>query len=243
MQKLTTTPIRPATNSQLWAIRLATKKDRRADKLTYDEAAAILLEANKGTKYDKSGMITMPLEALSQPAPKKAVARKPVAKKKLVAKKGDAPKSLSAAVLSNLNQGLKGWLLNESNVDYLAKAMVGEMNIKSIISNDTSVMKAGPRYVFMGGGCGFAWVKCRKSLKSDAIKEFSYELKRSHVDKAVLKRICALCPDMLKKCETSGNPIQAHQMQNEMYNHRFQALVAQFMEKQGIIAYADSRLD
>ena len=235
--------IRPATNSQLWAIRCATKKDRRADNLSYDEAVAILAEANKGTKYDKSGMIAAPLAALSQPAPKKAGVRKTaVVKKKAVAPKA-VSKAKAKAASDKLYEGLKGLLLKETSIEYLALALVGEMNIKSIVSNDTSVMKAGPRYIFMGGGCGFAWVKCRKSPKSDAIKEFAYELKRSYVDNAVLKFIKELAPNLLENCSKMGNPLQAHQMQNEFYNRRFHELVAQFMEKQGISAYADSRLD
>jgi len=115
-----------------------------------------------------------------------------------------------------------------ANLDKLAQIFGQEMKIASCVMNDTNMLPDdGKRYLFLGAGCGFSWLRCdrRNKLATEIIKDS--ELLKSKIDAAFIKTIDKA---YLQKLENSGNPIQAHLSQNLSYKSRYNGIVREFMK-------------
>lgn len=216
-----TTVNKPASNRTLWALKLATKIDYRGMGLTQEQASQILKQANEKSGY-QGKLKPMPANIVKAPA-------------KNVAPRVHSPKtdnvSLSTLFLQYATE----------NVDRLVHSLVEETNIVSGLANDKLVSKdTRVKWVFIGSGCGFAWLEYRKTEKNKALEALCQKHKKT-IDRLVIKAIDKTLIAQMEKC---GNPLQAHQMQNEKYNITWCWIVADFMRKQGVKnVYANSRQD
>lgn len=60
------------------------------------------------------------------------------------------------------------YLFLPENVREVAEVLLRQWNMTSIVMNDTSVLPDdGRRYLFLGSGCGFAWIKVRKGSRAE----------------------------------------------------------------------------
>ena len=131
------------------------------------------------------------------------------------------------------------------HIDELKKSILGEMDIKSIVMNDTNFVKDdGKRYTFLGGGCGFSWIKVDKRNKlAVRIIEESESIKKD-IEK---KMVASIDKSYLKKLEACGNSIYAHFFQNLEYKSKYNAIVVRYMEKfvdtKKSKVWIDNRLD
>ena len=60
------------------------------------------------------------------------------------------------------------YLLLPENVREVAEVLLHQFSIKSVVMNDTTMLPDnGKRYLFLGSGCGFAWIKVRKGSRAE----------------------------------------------------------------------------
>lgn len=118
-----------------------------------------------------------------------------------------------------------------ARVDELVGALTREFQVASKIVDDPAFMKSKNQYLFLGSGCGFSYIQYdKRSKKAKSIVKEAGKL-RDKINSMVVSRIDK---DFLKKLEQSGNPIQAHLAQNMIYKSRYDWLVVNYMEEQGV---------
>ena len=127
------------------------------------------------------------------------------------------------------NTELYKFITNEENLNLLIKTLIGEFDIKSIVMNDTNFIKDdGKRYVMLGCGCGFSFIKFDgRSKKTKEIVDLSRIIKKSVENKIVEK----IGKETINYLVSIGNPIYAHFMQNLIYNSKYNSIVVKFIEK------------
>jgi len=126
----------------------------------------------------------------------------------------------------------KDYMLSDEVVDRLTKKIMSEMGISSVVMNDTSLVKDdGKRYVFLGMGCGFSYIKFDKRSKraADIVKQS--EALKPVVEARIVKKLGSEFIGRLRAC---GNPIQAHFCQNLNYKSAYNYIVTGYMESVGI---------
>lgn len=149
---------------------------------------------------------------------------------------GEASALLEAAAANRtpklVKSDFKEYFLSDANVTKMAERMTHEMGIKSVLKNDTTLLPDdGKRYLFLGGGCGFSHIEWdrRNKIGEEIMSEFGRL--RPEFEQRLLKKFD---PDYLRQMSQSGNPIQAHLLQNLSYNTALNYIVAKFMEDKGI---------
>ncbi len=150
-------------------------------------------------------------------------------------------KNKPAATAPKKASTLKAYMTSPEVIKELTEFMAKEMGIVGIVENDTRFMKPGPRYVFLGGGCGFSFIKFDgRSQKAKLIVEQSGAIKRD-VESLIAKH---LGKEFGAKLQALGNPLGAHFMQNLNYNAKYNSIIVRYMESVGIKkAWVDNRLD
>jgi hypothetical protein len=135
--------------------------------------------------------------------------------------------TLSTKKPKHTKAALKAHML--ANLPELLASIIGEMDIKSVIMNDTKFIKDdGKRYVFLGAGCGFSYIKCdgRSKLGMSMIKDS--ESLKTEIEKEMLKSVDKA---FLKSLEECGNPIQAHLSQNLNYKAKYNGIAMRYMNQ------------
>lgn len=213
----------PASAAIRRALYYATKKDYRTATITQGEAVALLQAANERNGYQGKGTKTPP-KGFGE-APTKKVASKPVVIKT----------DKTAVLQAGMKQALM-WAVPE-----LATYLAALMGYKEVVMNDTNFLPDdGKRFVLRGGGCGFAFIRFRKSPKATMLHDYFKQIKRE-VDTAVYS---ALPPALVAECQADGNYIQAHLTQNELYNNKLAWVAAKYMESVGVTnVWVESRAD
>lgn len=145
---------------------------------------------------------------------------------------GEASKMIADANLSKGDHDFEEYFMSDETIDKLLKKLQGELGMKSVVMNDTTLLPDdGKRYLFLGGGCGFSFIKHdkRSTLGKSIMKKFGKL--RPKFEKKLLSK---LDKDYLKSLSASGNPIQAHLMQNLSYNTALNSVVSSYMEAKGV---------
>ena len=137
------------------------------------------------------------------------------------------------------------FLASNESIETLKKAICNEMEIKSIISNidiNNKEIEGTKKYVFLGNGCGFSFIKwdkrnSRATRTIEKAKEVSKDidnLVRQSFDKQVLEYL-----------ENCGNSIGAIQAQNMNYKNTYDQLIVNYLQKYYKIEYIyiETRLD
>jgi hypothetical protein len=122
---------------------------------------------------------------------------------------------------------LKAYML--ANLPELLTSIIGETNISSVVMNDTKFLPDdGKRFVMLGCGCGFSWIKCdgRSKLGTSMIKD-SQALK-AEIEKEMLKGVDK---GLLKSLEACGNPLQAMMAQNLNYKAKYNGIAMRYMRQ------------
>lgn len=115
------------------------------------------------------------------------------------------------------------------NIPELLKSIIGETNISSVVINDTKYIKDdGKRYIMLGCGCGFSYIKCdgRSKLGMTMIKDAA-SLK-VEIETEMLKSIDK---DFLKSLENCGNPIRSMLAQNLNYKAKYNGIAMRYMDQ------------
>ena len=124
-------------------------------------------------------------------------------------------------------KGLQTYLIE--NMSKLITAITGEMDVTSIVKNDTVLLPDdGKRYVFLGCGCGFSYIKFdgRNKLAAQIVEDS--KICKKFIEEKMLK---ALKPEYLANLERLGNPIEAHMAQNLNYKSDYNNLIVRYMEQ------------
>ena len=209
------TVFEPATKNQTWALFACYKKDLRNLGLSKAEASMLIDDFNRGVnkelpkKYlDK---LTNGIKSVV------TAAEKTISQANKTAKKTTKVSPLFAYMTSNeVAQDLIGVLG--------AEFKIGGVIIDDI---DKSDKKA---YLMLGGGLGFSHIKWdKRNKKVGVIVAESREIKR----KVEAYYMTLIDQNYLNKLEASGNPIQAHFMQNLSYNTSYNYAVIHYLESLG----------
>lgn len=209
------TVFEPATKNQTWALFACYKKDLRNLGLSKAEASMLIDDFNRGVnkelpkKYlDK---LTNGIKSVV------TAAEKTISQANKTAKKTTKVSPLFAYMTSNeVAQDLIG-------------VLGAEFRIGGVITNDIdkSDKKA---YLMLGGGLGFSHIKWdKRNKKVGVIVAESREIKR----KVEAYYMTLIDQNYLNKLEASGNPIQAHFMQNLSYNTSYNYAVIHYLESLG----------
>lgn len=204
----------PATKNQTWALYACYKKDLRNLGLSKAEASMLIDDFNRGVnkelpkKYlDK---LTNGIKSVV------TAAEKTISQANKVAKKKTNGSPLFAYMTSN-----------EVAQD-LISVLGAEFKIGGVITND--IDKSDKKYLMLGGGCGFAhlqWDKRNKKV-GELIKE-SNDIKRS----VEAYYMTLIDQNYIAKLQKSGNPIQAHFMQNLSYNTAWNYKIIRYLNNLG----------
>lgn len=154
------------------------------------------------------------------------------------------------ALLSKLNAGVtyeasvvkeakKKMTLREEFLDHIKEympelvgALKATMGIKSVVQNDTSMVKDdGKRYLFLGTGCSIVYLKYDgRSKKAKEIEELAHTMHRQIIS-AVLSHIDL--PTRRYYAE-HGTPLEAVMFQDMNCNRTFWSIIQNFMGKKGV---------
>jgi len=112
------------------------------------------------------------------------------------------------------------------NLDNIKNKLFTELSIKSIITDDLN--PNNKKYIFMGGGCGFSHLSIDKRNK-----KANDELEKWNQVKKVFEKnlIKSIDKKILYDMEKSGNPLEAHLMQNLKYNSILMGYLSQYLTK------------
>jgi hypothetical protein len=213
-----------ATKNQTWALYSCFKKDLRNIGLTKTEASELIENFNKGQKE-------LPIKYLNKIANFKPDSYKiggnvyevaKIAEKKISQNNKAAKKTIKVSPLYQ-------YMTSNEVAQELISVLGAEFSIGGIITNDIdkSDKKA---YLFLGGGLGFSHIKWdKRNKKVGAIVAESREIKR----KVETYYMTLIDQNYLNKLEASGNPIEAHFMQNLSYNTSYNYCIIHYLESLG----------
>ena len=219
MATLTTTANEQATKGIRFKLWCATKQDYRTANITQAQAEQILGEANAKNGYQPKHKAT----AVSVTTGRKHV-----------------PSAKPKATLSNpLEQSARAHIV--ANIDTLIHSICEEVDIVSVVKNDTNFLPDdGKRFKMFGGGCGFAWLagfrKTEKNLKLAAVIGGLHKF----ADELTAEMMPA---DVRKVLEDNGSlwPLLAQSLE---YNSAWAWVQIKWLETQGVKgARVESRLD
>lgn len=129
----------------------------------------------------------------------------------------------------------------KDHIDDMYQAFLTETGYKSIIEDeipDSNGKKQ--RFAFVGLGCGFTYLKYRKSKKAVAIDEAARKYRTDEVLKMIVKKLPKKDYNYFKKI---GCPVEAiwYQMQNIQL--KYYHIVQDFAKTKGIEMHVYSHLD
>jgi hypothetical protein len=127
-------------------------------------------------------------------------------------------------------------------VDMVHKGLCESMKYESVIMNDTEFVKDdGKRYLFVGVGCGFAWLDYDKRQKK--VCEFEEHIKTAYRDR-VIADVCKKFPKkVLDYYMNAGCPLQAVLSQDENVKVTYMWECAKIVNANGGRCSASSHLD
>ena len=208
-----------ATKSQTWALYACFKIDLRPLGLSKAEASELITNFNKGQKE---------LPQIFKDKLNKLNTLTDTTKKVCNEVVKVAENTIKAAKKTRKNPLFEYLTSNEVAQD-LISVLGAEFKIGGVITNDVdkSDKKA---YLMLGGGCGFAHLKWdKRNKKVTAIIAESNNMKR----KVEEYYISLIDPNYIDKLQKSGNPIQAHFMQNLSYNTSWNYKVIRYLNNLG----------
>lgn len=137
------------------------------------------------------------------------------------------------------------YLASNECVEALKKTICNEIEIKSILSQvdiNNVEIKDAKKYVFLGSGCGFSFIRWdKRNSKATMIIQ-----KAKEISKDINNLVCkSFDKKVLKYLEQSGNPIGAIQAQNMNYRATYDSLIVEYLQKYYQIegVYIETRLD
>lgn len=205
------TVFEPATKNQTWALYACYKKDLRKLGLSKAEASMLIDDFNRGVNKE---------------LPKKYLDKLTNNIKTVVAA---AEKTISKANKKAKVSPLFAYMTSNEVAQELISVLGAEFRIGGAITND--IDKTDKKaYLMLGGGCGFAhlqWDKRNKKV-GEIIKESN--LIKQEVEKYYISLID---PNYIAKLQKSGNPIQAHFMQNLSYNTSWNYKIIHYLNDLG----------
>jgi hypothetical protein len=219
------TVFEPATKNQTWALYACYKKDLRNLGLSKAEASMLIDDFNRGVnkelpkKYQTmfDNLTTDPYKVSSKVYEVVKAAENTISKANKAANKKAKVSPLFAYMTSN------------EVAQELLSVLGAEFRIGGVITND--IDKTDKKaYLMLGGGCGFAhlqWDKRNKKV-GEIIKESN--LIKQEVEKYYISLID---PNYIAKLQKSGNPIQAHFMQNLSYNTSWNYKIIRYLNDLG----------
>ena len=221
----------PATNRQTWALKVCYGFDLRNVGLSMTEASELIDSFNKGnTELPKKYKDLYFESELKGKKKTYEVAKQVVKEAKATISKADQY-AKAIADISPKDKPLTMFQYMTSNE--VAQELIGvlgaEFMIGGVITNDIdkSDKKA---YLFLGSGCGFSFIKFDgRNKKVAKFVEESNNIKR----KVEAYYMTLIEPTYLEKLVKSGNPIQAHFMQNLSYNTSYNYKVIHYLESLG----------
>jgi hypothetical protein len=212
---LTTTDL--ATKKQTYALYICYKKDFRGLNLSKVEASKLIDAYNKGQKTlpKKYELLLSGLKTDTYKIGTATIIENST--KKVYVKK------------SNNKSVLYEYLTSNDVATDLISVIGAEFKIGGVLTND--IDKTDKKaYLMLGGGCGFSHIKFDgRNKKVAAIVTESRDIKR----KVEAYYMTLIDKNYLAKLEKSGNPIEAHFMQNLSYNTAYNYKVIRYLESLG----------
>lgn len=221
----------PATKSQTWALYACFKVDLRPIGLSKAEASELITNFNNGIK-DLPQNIKDKLSTLKTDTYK--VDSKPYIDNSNNTKIYNeivkaAEKTIKTADKKVKKSSLYEYLTSNEVAQELIEVLGAEFKIGGIITNDVD-KNDKKTYLMLGGGCGFAHLKWdKRNKKVGKIIEESNMIKQK-VEKYYISLID---PNYISKLQKSGNPIQAHFMQNLSYNTAWNYKIIRYLNNLG----------
>jgi len=129
----------------------------------------------------------------------------------------------------------------KGHIDEMYQAFLAETDFKSIIEDEMpNANGKKKRYAFVGLGCGFTWLKYRKTKKAIAIDEAAHKYRSNEVLQMIVKKLPKKDYNYLKKI---GCPVEAiwYQMQNLQL--KYYQIVQDFAKTKGIEMEIHSHID
>lgn len=154
------------------------------------------------------------------------------------------------ALLSKLNAGAtyeapvvkearKKATLREEFLDHIKQympelvgALKATMGIKSVVQNDTNMVKDdGKRYLFLGTGCSIVYLKYDgRSKKAKEIEELAHSMHRQIISSV----LCNIDLADRRYYAEHGTPLEAVMFQDMNCNRTFWSIIQNFMVKKGV---------
>jgi hypothetical protein len=213
----------PATKKQTFALYACYKKDFRRLKtqISKTEASMLIQNFNLGNPLPNKYKILFDELDTTSPAKNKY--------SEIVKTAEKIVNKANKAANKSVNSPLYQYLTSDEIAQELIGVLGAEFKIGGAITND--VDKTDKKaYLMLGGGCGFAHLKWDKRNKKvgEIIKESN--MIRDKVEQYYMSLIDK---NYLLKLEKSGNPIQAHFMQNLAYNTAWNYKIIRYLNNLG----------
>jgi len=214
-----------ATSRQTWALKVCYGLDLRKLGLSKAEASMLIDDFNRGVnkelpkKYQTmlDNLNTEPYKISSKVYEVVKAAEKTISKANKAANKKAKVSPLFAYMTSN------------EVAQELISVLGAEFRIGGVITND--IDKTDKKaYLMLGGGLGFSHIKFDgRNKKVAKFVEESRSIKRN----VEAYYMTLIDQNYLKKLEKSGNPIEAHFMQNLSYNTSYNYKVIEYLNSLG----------
>jgi hypothetical protein len=230
-----------ATKKQTFALYACYRVDFRKVTISKAEASQLITDFNEGKKElpTKWANMFFTTDTYKVKTPKEFITTNKVY---AIAKHSVA---VAEKTIKTANKKAKGSAMfnhmtsNEVAIKLIA-AIGAEFQLGSVISNDIDKTDS-KKYLFLGSGCGFSFIKFDGRNKK--VAKFVEE-SRSIKKKVEAYYMTLIDKNYLTKLEKSGNPIQAHFMQNLSYNTSYNYEVIHYLESLGFTKLtATSMLD
>jgi len=123
------------------------------------------------------------------------------------------------------------YMASNESIEILKKTICNEMEIKSILSQVDINNREIPdtkKYVFLGSGCGFSFIKLdKRNSKATRVIEKAKEIQKD-INNLVRQSFDKEVIDYLKFL---GNPIEAIMAQNMQYKSTYDQLIVNYLQK------------
>ena len=214
------TVLEAATKNQTWALYSCYRVDFRKVNISKAEASQLITDFNEGKKE-------LPTKWANMFNTNKAIVK--TAEKTIRKAEKTISQANKTAKTTTKVSPLFAYMTSNEVAQDLIGVLGAEFRIGGVITNDIdkSDKKA---YLMLGGGCGFAhlqWDKRNKKV-GELIKE-SNDIKRS----VEAYYMTLIDQNYITKLQKSGNPIQAHFMQNLSYNTAWNYKIIRYLNNLG----------
>lgn len=215
----------PATKNQTWALYTCYRKDLRKLNLSKAEASMLIDDFNKGVNKELPKKYQIMLDNLTTDPYKVSSKVYEVVK----AAENTISKANKADNKSAKVSPLFEYMTSNEVAQELISVLGAEFCIGSGITND--IDKTDKKaYLLLGGGLGFSHIKFDgRNKKVAKFVEESRSIKRN----VEAYYMTLIDQNYLKKLEKSGNPIEAHFMQNLSYNTSYNYKVIEYLNSLG----------